>query len=284
MAKATKSETTTEKKSVVKKEEAGLPISAEELATMSGQGFEDADKDAYAIPFLRILQTNSPQCNEDEEAYIKGSKPGMIFNTITGELYGKSVRIIAIHYGRSFIEWAPNRGGFIKDHGKDPIILERVSFIDDKNNSVLDNGNIIQDTRNHFILLADHLEQGPIIMSMSSTAIKHSRKFMTLMSNLRLPNGAGRAPMFAGVWNASTIMNENDQGKWYGFGDKSKTCIEFEGWVSKDQLNAALSARDLITSGEAKADWDSTVDDSNARDVNSTDGQYNGGDDADVPF
>lgn len=255
-----KTETTTGTKSVVKKEEAALPMTVEEMEHLSGFGFEDADKDAYAIPFLRILQQNSPQCNEDEESYIEGAKAGMFFNTVTGELYGKELIIIPVHYGRDFIEWLPNRGGFVTSHGNNPIILDRVVEVDDKNNSLLDNGNVIQDTRNHYVLIEDHIEDGPIIMSLSSTGIKHSRKWMTLMQSLKIPGTGKTAPMFAGRWKINTVLNENDEGKWYQIGNKATTSVTFEGWVDKDQLNLAVSSRELILSGEAKADWDSTVD------------------------
>ena len=260
MAKS-KPETTAGDKQVVSKEEAALPISVADLEAMSGQGFENTDKDAYAIPFLRILQPGSPQVQEDEASYIEGAKPGMMFNTITMQLYGKEAKVIPITYNRSFIEWVPNRGGFVKDHGSDPAILDRIETIDDKHNSILDNGNIIQDTRTHIVLLADDILAGPVILSMTSTGIKHSRKWMTLMNGIRIPNSTKQAPMFACIWKVGITKNENDDGKWYQFGDKSGTNIHHEGWVDKDQLDVAMQAFDLMASGAAKADWDSNTDD-----------------------
>jgi len=253
----------TTKKDVAKKNDAELPVPLEEFEGMEGQGFEDTDKDAYAIPFLRVLQSNSPQCNEDEDSYIKGAKPGMMFNTITGDLYGKEVEIIPVHYTRDFVEWRPNRGGFVQSHGSDPAILERVEKIDDKNNQILDNGNVIQDTRNHYILIADKLVDGPVIFSLNSTGVRHSRKWMTLLSNLVLPNSTKKAPMFAGVWRVSTVQNENDDGKWYQVGNKSMTAIEYVRWVNSRELDAARGARKLITSGTTRADYDSLRDSDN---------------------
>jgi hypothetical protein len=246
-------------KEIAKRDET-LPADLADLEALSGQGFEEADKDAFAIPFLRILQTGSPQVSEDESSYIDGAKPGMFFNTITNEVYGASLELIPITYSRSFIEWAPNRGGFVMDHGSDPSILDRVVTIDDKHNSILDNGNIIQDTRNHIVLLAEAPESGPIIMSMTSTGIKHSRKWMTLMQGVMLPNSTKKAPMFACKWLVNTVKNENDEGKWYQIGDKSSTAVSMSGWVNKDQLAAAVECSKLVSSGDAKADWESTVD------------------------
>lgn len=281
-----KSGTTAEEKQVVTKEEAALPIAIEELEALSGQGFEGADLDSYAVPFLRILQKNSPQTDEMESSYIENSKPGMFFNTITGELYDKEIDIIPVYYSRSFIEWKPNRGGFVKDHGPDPKILDRVVEIDDKNNSVLDNGNIVQDTRNHYLLLADQPELGPIIMSLSSSGIKHSKKWMSMMSRLMIPNSKKQAPMYAGVWTIGTSLNKNDDGSWYQIGEKSSTNVHFSSWVNKNQLDAAQAAREMLMSGDAKADWDSTVDNGSSGGGNNYSSPSGGGDssDGEIPF
>jgi len=251
-----------ETKSVAKRGEADLPIALDQLEGMSGQGFEDSDKDAYAIPFLRLLQGLSPQVNEDDpDVYIQGAKPGMFFNTITGALFGKSINVIPVHYMRDFVEWKPNRGGFVKSHGPDPSILDRITEIDEKNNSILDNGNIIQDSRNHYILIEGHLDKGPIIFGLSSSGIKHSRKWMTFMNALKLPGSDKTAPMFAGVWNLASVLNKNDDGTWYQIGDKTKTAVEFQRWVTQEELEAAVAARKLITSGAAKADYAGQDDD-----------------------
>lgn len=253
----------TDKNEVALREEAGLPAELMgDLAGLAGQGFEDADGDSYAIPFLRILQALSPQAGEDNEAYVEGAKAGMFINTVTGELYGKSIRVIPVHYRRSFVEWMPERGGFVKDHGPDPSILDSVVEIDDKNNSILENGNIIQDTRNHYVLLADAPEAGPIILSLVSSGIKHSKKWMSTMGALLLPTAdkATKAPMFAAIYELATALNTKDNNTWYQIGTKSVTNIKNVGWVNGQQLEAAKAARSLITSGEVEAAYDSTVE------------------------
>lgn len=272
----------TKTKAVTKKEEAALPISVEEMEALSGQGFEEADKDSYAIPFLRILQSNSPQVDEAGPAYIDGAKPGMFFNTVTGKLYEREVSVIPIHYTRDFVEWKPNREGFVQSHGNDPTVLDRVVRVDDKNNSILDNGNIIQDARNHFVLLADNIEAGPVIFSLSSTGIRHSKKWMSLMNALRIPGSSKQAPMFAGIWKLQAVRNSNDDGVWYQIGDRTMTGVEFQSWVTKEQLSAATEARKLVMSGEAHADYESTIDGETRGDSGNR--PMPQGSDEDVPF
>ena len=49
----------------------------------AGSGFEEATSDSYAVPFLQVLQSGSPQCKKSDGKYIKGAEEGMIFNTVT---------------------------------------------------------------------------------------------------------------------------------------------------------------------------------------------------------
>ena len=223
-----------------------LPTTAAALESFAGQGFEQADASAFAIPFLRILQSNSPQVNEDDESYIKGAKPGMFYNSVTGETFGKEILVIPFFYARDFIEWLPNRGGFVCSHGKDPAILQQVTHVDERNNQFLPNGNVIQDFRNHYILLPESLNSGPMVFSLASTGIKHSRKWMTMMSNLMLPDSNYKAPMFGAVWRIGTVLNKNDDGQWYQIGDKTATNVKFERWISSDELTYALSAKKMM--------------------------------------
>ena len=49
-------------------------------------------QDDLALPFVRILGQLSPQVTMGDAKYIESAKPGMIYNTVTSELYdGKKV-------------------------------------------------------------------------------------------------------------------------------------------------------------------------------------------------
>ena len=51
------------------------------------KGFENMTQDDLALPFIRILGQLSPQVTQGDAKYIEGAKPGMIYNTVTSELY-----------------------------------------------------------------------------------------------------------------------------------------------------------------------------------------------------
>jgi hypothetical protein len=59
-----KAETT----AVAVKEETNLAL-ASQYSEDSGSGFEETSAESFAIPFLSILQSGSPQCKKSDGAY-----------------------------------------------------------------------------------------------------------------------------------------------------------------------------------------------------------------------
>lgn len=252
-------------KEVKKRDVADLPEDLMKNFEEHGAGgFENADMDSFAIPFLRILQPNSPQVNEDdEEVYIDGAKPGMFLNTVNSKIYGKEIVLIPVSYYREFIEWKADRGGFVRAHGSIPDILDQCTR-NERNQDILPNGNIIQDTRCHVVLIADDLEAGPVIFPLVSTGLRHSKKWMSLMRMVQI-NGKN-APMYSSLWRFWTTLNKNEDGSWYMIGDRSMHAFEKIGWVNKVQWEAALKAKELLDSGRAKADYEQGFSDEPEKD------------------
>ncbi len=64
------------------------------------KGFENMTQEDMALPFVRILGQLSPQVTDGDAKYIEGAKPGMIYNTVTSELYDgkKGIKVIPCYY------------------------------------------------------------------------------------------------------------------------------------------------------------------------------------------
>ena len=65
-------------------------------SSFAGMGQED-----FALPFLKLLTNTSPEVGE-----IDGALPGMIYNSVTGELYDgkKGITVVPCAYIRQYIE------------------------------------------------------------------------------------------------------------------------------------------------------------------------------------
>ncbi len=219
----------TAKKSVAAKavpsREVAVKGSAGALATRFAEasvtGFEEASSAAYAIPFLRVLQDLSPQVKSKMPGYIKGAKPGQIFNTASKTLYDR-IRVVPCYFQQTQIEWIPRNsggtgGGFVAAHPATTPLLQRVTRDEKTGRNVLPNGHDLMDTRSHFVLILneDGTTEGALI-AMSSTGLKVSRTWMTQMKvacapSKQFPRGL---PMFAHSYELWTEEQANEKGQW----------------------------------------------------------------------
>ncbi len=186
-------------------------------------GFEEATSAAYAIPFLRVLQDLSPQVKSKMNGFIKGAKPGQIFNTASKALFER-VRVVPCYYQQSQIEWRPRAksggggNGFVMAHPANTPLLQRITRDEKTNRNILPNGNELMDTRSHFVLLLnkDGSTEG-CLLPMASTSLKVSRTWMTQMKVASAPSKEypRGLPMFASSYELWTEEESNDKGQWY---------------------------------------------------------------------
>lgn len=236
------------------------------LAGAGMTGFEGADIDTYTVPFLYILQSNSPQLLEDADEYIEGAKPGMFFNNVTGQVYGKSIEVIPVTFQRTATEWTPGTGDrrLGKFAGMHSIpeatdigegdFYKGMAIREGHENA----GNFLVDTRTFTLLVIGEEEQGPIMFSLTSTGIQHAKAWMTKANMLKLKNADGKMvtpPLFSSAYRLTTSLNENELGKWYQVGTKKKSNIERIGWISEQQYSYVQDVVELIASKGLEVDF-----------------------------
>ena len=263
MAKAEKGST----ELVEKKAGALMAPSFMDESDLNG-GFEGADKDSFAIPFLYILQKMSPQVDEEHSKYIDGAKAGMLMNTVTNDLYdGKGgLELVLCAFKRSFIEWGARKagGGFkaewtpeqaleMIDNGS-LVQIEGKVYRPGQNGEVdVEKDNYVADTRTHFVLIKTEMGFEPAIFPLSSTQIKASKGIMAALGNLKVEVAGGRKatpPTYASVIKATTASMQNDKGSW------SALKMERSGWVTDAELfTAARLFKEQIVKGDVKADF-----------------------------
>lgn len=243
-------------KTEVAAKQENLPVLATMYEEDSGAGFENADRESYSIPFISILQSGSPQVKKSDGAYIKGAEEGFLFNSVSQEIKTgeEGIKVVPCYFTRRFIEWIPREssggGGLVGEHlPSDPVVTTATR--DAKNQLLLPSGNLLVDTRTHYVLVLDGAGGFvPALISMSSTQVKKSRQWMTRMESIKLKNSQGQLftpPMFSHVYHLTTVPEQNDQGSWYGWK------IEMVGALEDQALyGAAKSFRDAVKSGEAK--------------------------------
>lgn len=186
----------------------------------ASSGFESMNQDDFALPFLRLLTNTSPEVGE-----VDGAMPGMVYNTVNGSLYDgkKGLIVVPCAYVRQYIEWAPRgvgSGAPIAIYPATSDVLSRTHREPGDNKDYLDNGNYIENTANHYVMvISDDGIPEPALITMKSTQLKKSRKWNSMMMSTKLmgKNGAYTPPMYSHLYRLTTQAESNDKGKWYGW-------------------------------------------------------------------
>lgn len=188
-----------------------------DFAADAGMGMEGVDKDSFAIPFIALLQGLSPQLET-----VDGARPGLFINTITDELF-KEVLVVPCAYQRRYLRWAPRSegGGYKGEYN--PIDIETGKILGVEKGAdgrMRLEGDELKDTRNHFVLMQS--ETGawqPALLSLSSTQIKKSKRWMSRIQGIELRTPEGKPfnpPSFSHVYKLKAVKEENSKGSWWG--------------------------------------------------------------------
>jgi len=205
------------------------PAQIEEAAALAlmvadaGSGFEEASLDCFAIPFISVLQSGSPQCKKSDGAYIKGAEEGMFYDSVTNEVISgeEGIFVVPFYFAHRFIAWGlrESGGGFKGEFlPSDPIVKQTTRDKDGRDviNHLPDQQ--LVDTRVHYVLRMGADGFSPAVLSLSSTQMKKSKQWMSRMQAMQIPtpNGPVPAPMASHVWHLTTVPESNDKGSWFG--------------------------------------------------------------------
>jgi hypothetical protein len=244
----------------------------------AGQVDHGFTKQDIAIPWMRILQSNSPQVAEKQPSYVDGAEVGAFFNTATNTTYGDVVEVIPIAFQVQWTLWWPRQTGGPKGEKgfagevtkAQAEALLKVTTKNDKGKDVTPDGKeLIQSAMYYCIVLR---EKGPqpifdlVAFPLTSTQLKKARMWNALISQAKLPNASGvgtfNPKMFGYVYVLEAVPESNAKGNWIGVkviqGPPLLTTKAGQ-WVEGFEGGAVLygAARDLeklVRSGARKAD------------------------------
>lgn len=243
----------------------GAVVAAYDYSAYAGQGFESHTRDDYAVPFLGVLQSNSPLVETNASA-----KAGLLVNTVTQDLYdGKEgIIFIPVDTKHTVIEWKPRNlgGGFVAEHTMDSALITKVKAEQEfgKWRTVKgdENSNNLNETFSVYgIFVGPSGSPEQMIMSFSSTKIKTYKRWMTKARTVQvvLPDGRRiNPPLFAHKYRVTSVSEKNAKGSYYNFN------IDFDGGNAEkcrlptnDPLfQAGVTFFELLKEGSIKAAYD----------------------------
>ena len=234
------------KKEVANVEENQFPATRPDFMSDTARGQENVGMEDLTIPRLDVIQDLSPQHKENKPEYIEGAKPGLLFNSVSGRLYGDKVFFIPVYFRKEWIIWRhQNAGGGFK--GAFGSLAEAQAEFNAEgyagktikvNGSDVDEYEIV-DTAQHFgLVLNGDQTMEDIVISMAKSKAKVSRSLNTQVKM----NGGDR---FSRVYEIKAIEDQNGAGQ-----DYWNLNIKGLGFVSEEMYHRAEALYEAISSGQ----------------------------------
>jgi len=252
-------------KSVTKKEQTAMTVADDLYADENYITQDELSADSYAVPRLALLEKMSPQVDESEAEFIEGAKPGMIFNSVTNEIYDvtdEALKIIPCLRKHVFVEWVTREdgGGFVAVYdyatGRD---MMKQTTRDEKNRDILSNGHELQETMEFYVLYLDpnNNELTPAVISMARTRMKEAKRWNFRIDN-RVVNGR-KLKDIAQVYDMKSAQRKGDQGTSYVWkaGDSLTVDQVFDDY--RAAMQHAIEFRTAVASGERGVDYNDTT-------------------------
>ena len=206
---------------ITKRENAGA-LATNLFEADANKGFQQMSQEDLALPFLKVLGQLSPEVNTRHAKHIEGAQPGMILNTVTNELYDgtKGIQVIPCYYKREYVEWkerGESLGAPVAIHSTDSDVVASAKR-DHQNKDRLPNGNYLENTASHFVLVTG-TNTSTALITMKSTQLKTSKKWNTMMLGIKLKgkDGLFTPPTYSHVYILKTVQQSNDKGTWFGW-------------------------------------------------------------------
>lgn len=181
------------------------------------------DTQDVALPFIAILQSNSPEVNPGDPTYIEGAQSSMFINTVTRDIYEgrkEGLIIVPCYYERKLVEWVDRDkgGGWVADYPTDhPIQRTLVKREDGK--MVLPNGNFLVETAYQYVLIMDPETSSwsQAVIGMKSTALKKNRQLNNAIVTSKIPGTEVQAPRFMFPYVMRTEFEQKGSNSWWNF-------------------------------------------------------------------
>lgn len=260
-------------KEVATTKEAAVPAIVQDdgfdmLFAARGSGLGNIRAEDMAIPFLAVIQSNSPQRKKADGAYIQGADEGMVFNTVTQELFDvtgeTTLEVVPCGFKKKYLHWRKREegGGMLGQYDIDNPIANAGTR--EGGRIVMPDGTYLVETAEHYVMVVyPNGSAKRAVIAMSSTQLKKSRRWLTMQGEKQIKNpSTGEffvAPSFAFTYKLKTGAESNDSGDWHGWkiaegralnlaepADRGlfKMAVDFQKSVDKGDIEVAANRGD----------------------------------------
>jgi hypothetical protein len=218
-------------------------------------GFEEVGAGDVKVPRLALAQALTPQLDESNANHIELLKKGDFFNTVTGDYFGSSVKIIPLlKFGNRIRFGDMDKGGgilcrsddMIHGVGDNPVdgVCAKCPFAQfGSARGGEGKGTACSEFMNFPALIVNEGKvdvENTVIWSAKSSHIDAAKQLVGLAMRRRLANGM-RAPMWSGVYSLTSKIKK--------FTEKLSAyvvAVDNAGWIPDAQAGIVKSAFDFM--------------------------------------
>ena len=209
-------------KSELEKTDKGELAVAQGYGEFQDAGFEGVDNSDLQIPFLTILQGLSPQVKSVKHGGLEGAEVGMFHNTVTDDLFdGEDVGVgfVPAISQKKFVEWKPDRGGFVAAHEPEEDCVKKAIAECDFGKLKIGENDL---TETYYMYgtqfdLETRESRGPVVIVFKSMMIKPHKRIITALRMCTVQSGGRKVnpPMFAHALKVVSVADKNDKGEFH---------------------------------------------------------------------
>lgn len=227
----------------------GSELAKPDFLEGTGVGNENVTYQDLEIPRLGIVQDLSPQRKKSDPAYIVGAEEGMMFNTVTGELYKEPLMVLPVFYRKEWVVWVDRKagGGF---RGSFDNQVEAEAML----RSMDDPATVVETAQNFCLISSDKGSNwSEAVLSMSKSGLGVARKWNSMIQ-LR------KSDRFGQVYWVAPVQKTNPKGSYYVFG------INWAQWATKEWYEAGKASYESIKGNSRSVAMGSSAHDQYAPD------------------
>lgn len=181
-------------------------------------GFDNTTTADYSIPFIGLLQSNSPEVGQNPQARVAGASVGMLINSVNNRLWPGDTGLVFVpcETTRAFVEWVPRLqgGGLVGVHQPDSKVVADAKA---RNGGAFgklktEAGNDLVETFYVYgLILPDENSTFPesaVCIAFKSTMIKSYKDVMYTLRSIKV-----KAPLYANRLRVTTKFQKNAKGE-----------------------------------------------------------------------
>jgi hypothetical protein len=200
-------------------------------------------RDDLVLPRLSICQANTPQRKKAELTYVEGLDESMLFNTVSGEIYGQEVTVIPLFFFRQRMYFAPlAEGGGILCQSQNGLDGGRLHPSDCATCSHAQFKNEGDDSRPDCQLLLNYMcllpSGDPIVFSLKSTGLKAAKQ---LNAQIRM----SKLDMFAKTLNIRVVSQTKNNNQFWAPQLKWADFVPEELYTAAQQMFSDLRGKNI---------------------------------------